>query len=106
AGSLRLTSYEPWCGVCGDPLFAHHPCEVLPPLPQHRFVDMQPPAPVLALGLHDEMYMRVLLMRVQRHDVTVLRTELLPREGLGRHKHFSRGRPGRHGEYDVVHQLD
>jgi hypothetical protein len=42
--------------------FPHHPREVLPPLAEHRLVDVESP-PVDALGLDDRVHVRVLLWR-------------------------------------------
>ena len=84
---------------------SHRAREVLPPLPQHRLVDVQPPRLGLALSLHDQVHVRVPLMRVKREDVTMC-AELLTREGPRGGEHFVRRGTCGHGEHDVVHQLD
>ena len=79
--------------------------KVLPPLPQHRLVDVQPTRLGLALSLYDQVHMRMPLMGVKREDVT-MRAELLSREGPGGGEYFVGRGTCRHREHDVVHQLD
>jgi hypothetical protein len=72
---LGFASNGPRCGVGRNPLFAHQLREVLAPISQELLVDMEPPAEV-ALGLDDQMHVRVLLVGVQDHGVAVLRESL------------------------------
>ena len=54
-----------------DPLLSHHLRELLPPGTKHRLVDVESWA-LDRLGLHDHVYVRVLLIRVQNERVAVL----------------------------------
>ena len=78
--------------------------EVLAPLPQHGLVDVEPPA-VSAFRLDDQVHMWVSLMRVERHDVLMLASEVLAGEGLRRRKHRLRRRRAGHRKHDVVRQF-
>jgi hypothetical protein len=62
-------------------------------------------ASILRLGLDDEMHVRVLLVCMQRHDVTVLRPKLLAGE-VARRSQDRFGRSGRgHRQHYVVYEL-
>jgi hypothetical protein len=100
---LVFASNGPRRRVSRNTLFAHQLREVLAPISQELLVDVQPPAE-LALGLHYQVHVRVLLVGVQDHGVAVLREFLageLPRRG----QHLVRGRRRRHGKDDIVHEF-
>src|ERR1700722_18964998 len=90
-GLLSLSAGGTRGRIGRDPLVPHHLSKVLPPLPQHRLVDMKASLAVLALGLDDQVHMRVVLMSVQHHGVSMLRAELLARENLRCRQYLSRG---------------
>ena len=56
--------------------------EILAPVPQHFFVDMQPSA-VFAFGFDDHVDVRVPLVSVEDHGVAVLRCKLFASELSG-----------------------
>jgi hypothetical protein len=82
-GVTGLTLVSPtrqaWSGVRGNPLFSHEPREILTPPTQHSLIEVQT-APLFALGLHDQVNVRVLLITVQDHGIAVLCAEFLARE--------------------------
>ncbi|MGB6605012.1 MAG: hypothetical protein WBE65_12045 [Steroidobacteraceae bacterium] len=73
---LALTAGRSRSGVRGDALIPHHLGEILAPLSQHGFVDVEAPT-VDALGLNDQVHVWVLLVSMECHGVAVLRPELL-----------------------------
>src|SRR2546430_15529410 len=77
--SLALSAHRTRGGVGGDPLGAHEACEILAPFTQHGLVDMKAPS-IGAFGFHDQVHMRVLLVRVQYEGVAVLEGKFLPRD--------------------------
>src|SRR5579863_8020264 len=102
---LALAADGSRSGVRGDALIPHHSGEILAPLSQHGFVDVEAPT-VDTLGLNDQVHVWVLLMRMECHGVAVLRPELLACEHLSRRKYLVRWGRRRHRQHDVVHQLD
>ena len=82
-----------------DTEFTHVACEVLPPGSQRGLADVEPLA-LLAHRFHHQMHVRVPLVRVQDHGVSVLEGELLScRQKLHRRRTLG------HGEDEVVHLL-
>jgi hypothetical protein len=88
--ALGLSTEEPTCGVGGDSLVAHQLSEVLPPDLQHGFVDVQSFAEFV-LGLHDQVHVRVLLIGMQDHRVS-MRWKVDLREGSCSREDFVRTR--------------
>lgn len=80
--------------VCGHALLPHQAGEVLPPLAQHCLIDVEMAA-LAIFSPHDEVYVRVLLMGMQDHGVSMRHTESLPCKNLGCREHLLRvGRRG------------
>jgi len=72
-----------------DALFSKVPGKLTPPLAECRLSNVQP-LPLLAHRLNDEVNMRVWLIRMQDHRISMLKRELLARERAARLK-----KPGR-----------
>ena len=104
-GALGLPARSTRRGIGSDSLDAHHAGKVFPPLPQHGLVDVEASAAVLPLRLDDQVDVGVLLVRVERHGISVRRPELLPRENLRSREHLLRRCRRRHRKDDVVDQL-
>jgi len=86
------------------PKIAQVSSKVAPPLPKCRLVNIQPLVP-LAHGLYDDMYMRVPLVRMHGHRVSMLRSELLSSELLHRLVELVGRCALRHREHQVVDKL-
>jgi hypothetical protein len=67
---------------------------------------VEPRATVFALGFDNQVHVRVLLMRVQRHGVSMLQREFLTGKGLGSGQDLLGRCRRRHGKHDVVDQFD
>src|SRR5688572_6411758 len=70
-------------GVGGDALLPQERCELLAPLPQCLLANVEPFAGLeLMLALDHQMHVRMRLIRVQHHGVSMLQREVLARKGL------------------------
>src|SRR5579871_5767211 len=88
---LAPTAHDARRSVRGYPLLSHELREILAPPAQHFLIDVQS-APLLALGLHDQVNVRVLLIGMQGHDVAVLSAEFFARELPSSGQHLFRWR--------------
>lgn len=59
--TLAATTYEARRRIRGNPLLSHESRKILAPPAQHLLINVQSP-PLFALGLHDQVHMRVLLV--------------------------------------------
>src|SRR6185437_8161963 len=77
-GAFAMPSDGSWRRIRGDALVPHHPRKILAPFAQRGLVDVEPRR-IEAIGLHHQVHVRMSLMSMERHGVTVLQSELLAR---------------------------
>ena len=78
-------------------------CEPLAPLPERSFAKVQPLA-VFASGLENQVDMRMRLIRVQSHYITMLERKLIAGEVPHRRLDLLGRRTGGHRENEFVDQ--
>src|SRR5579863_8529396 len=74
------------------------------PIPQCRFSDMQSHSS-LTDRLYENMYVRMRLIGMKHHSVSMLESELFPGEILHGGEHLAWRSPCRHREQQLVNQL-
>jgi hypothetical protein len=79
-------------------------CKPLPPFSQHAHPNVEPFA-LFAHRLDDHVHMRMRLVRMQHHRVSMLERKLLAREVPDRAKYLVRRSPRWHGKHQLMNQL-
>ena len=79
-------------------------CEFGPPFAQGGFADMESLS-LFAYGLEYDMDVRMRLISMKHHSVSMLEPELFPGEILHGGEHLVWRRSCRHGEQQLVNQL-